>query len=94
MTINGQRFSLGKICATPGALAALSAAELHPLKLLTRHAHGDWGDLLLIDGEANEMALRQGLRLVSAYALDTGDRIWIITEADRSVTTLLTPEEY
>ena len=89
-----RRFPLGRICATPRALSALKAAHLHPLKLLTRHGHGDWGDLHLIDGEANELALRQGLRLLSAYALSTGDRVWIITEADRSTTTILTPEDY
>jgi hypothetical protein len=88
------RFQLGRILATPGALAALTAAQVHPLKLLTRHAHGDWGDLHEFDRDANELALRQGLRILSAYALPTGDRIWIITEADRSVTTFLTPEEY
>ena len=88
------RFTLGKIVATPGAIAALKAAQLHPLKLLIRHAHGDWGDLHQFDLDANELALRQGLRILSAYVLSTGNRIWIITEADRSVTTLLTPEEY
>ena len=88
------RCSLGKIVATPGAIAALSAAQLHPLKRLIRHAHGDCGDLHQVDRDANELALRQGLRILSAYVLSTGDRIWIITEGDRSVTTLLTPEEY
>ena len=54
------KFPLGKIVATPGAIAALNAAQLHPLNLLIRHAHGDWGELHAFDSDANELALRQG----------------------------------
>ena len=88
------KFPLGRIVATPGAIAALKAANEHPLTLLKRHAWADWGDLHQFDRDANELALRQGLRILSAYVLSTGEWIWIITEADRSATTLLLPEEY
>ena len=63
------RFPLGKIVATPGAITALTATRLHPLKLLVRHAHGDWGDLDAFDSDANELALRQGMRILNAYVL-------------------------
>ena len=87
-------FPLGKVCGTPGALAALQAAGEHPPTFLRRHVHGDWGALHPHDADANELALRQGMRILSAFVLASGDRIWIITEADRSVTTILLPEEY
>jgi hypothetical protein len=61
---------------------------------LTRHANGDWGEVDEHDRKANEDALEHGLRVLSAYTLRTGERIWIITEADRSSTTILLPEEY
>jgi hypothetical protein len=93
-TANAPRFPLGRIVATPGALRTLNEAAESPLPLLRRHAHGDWGDLHPDDNLANERALRTGMRLLSAYVLPTEERIWIITEADRSVTTVLTPEEY
>ena len=93
-TTHPLRFALGRLLATLGALSALWEAGVSPLALLKRHAHGDWGDLHEDDQRANELALRQGTRLLSAYALATGERVWIITEADRSATTLLTPEEY
>jgi hypothetical protein len=85
------RFPLGRLVATPGALAALDPAQL--LTVIGRHAAGDWGDLDREDRAANDAALRHGTRLLSAYALD-GARVWIITEADRSATTVLLPEEY
>ena len=88
------RFSLGRLLATPGALRAMQDAGVHPSQLLKRHAHGDWGDLHEDDLRANELALRRGMRLLSAYAFETGARVWVITEADRSATTILTPEEY
>ena len=88
------RFPLGQILATPGALAALEETGQRAIDLLRRHAAGDWGDLDEHDRQENEFSLRHGFRLLSAYTLNNGTRIWIITEADRSVTTLLLPSEY
>ena len=87
-------FELGQIVATPGALAALTKAGQQPGEFLTRHINRDWGDLDEEDRKENEYGLEHGFRLLSAYKTNAGDRVWIITEADRSVTTLLLPEEY
>ena len=87
-------FDLGQIVATPGALAALKKAGQQPCEFLTRHINRDWGDLDEEDRKENEYSLEHGFRLLSAYKTNAGDRLWIITEADRSVTTLLLPEEY
>ena len=87
-------FDLGQTVATPGALDALARAEEDPLAYLYRHVTGDWGDLPEQDIEENELSLEQGFRLFSAYHLSTGVKIYVITEYDRSVTTLLLPEEY
>ena len=86
-------FPLGRILATPGALRALRESDEDLLHLLSRHASGDWGDLDAHDRRENGLALKNGWRLLSSYPVG-GDRVWIITEADRSVTTLLLPEEY
>ena len=88
------RFPLGQTLATPGALAALSQAEQTPDEFLARHHAGDWGDLVEEDIAENELSLEKGFRLLSAYQLNSGVRIWIITEADRSATTILLPSEY
>jgi hypothetical protein len=80
--------------ATPGALAALNRAGQDPGEFLTRHVTGDWGDLSDEDKEENELSVEQGFRILSAYTLEDDSRIWIITERDRSATTLLTPGEY
>ena len=88
------RFSLGQVVAMPGALAALNAASETPLPYLARHAAGDWGDLDEDDRRMNDLAAKFDERILSAYTLTDGTRIWIITEADRSTTTLLLPEEY
>lgn len=89
------RFSSGKVVATPGALEALQKADVSLELFLARHLHGDWGEMDATDKTANDLALQNGSRLLSAYDLPrTGARLWIITEADRSVTTLLLPEEY
>lgn len=90
----GRLFQVGQVVATPGAVEAFTRNCQHPTTFLRRHVRGDWGMLDAEDGEANEFSLVRGLRLLSAYALADGTRIWIITEADRSVTTLLLPEEY
>ncbi|HXI65381.1 MAG TPA: hypothetical protein VNH14_12830 [Gemmatimonadales bacterium] len=87
-------FALGRLFATPGALRAVveSGDDLFPY--LARHARGDWGDVDNEDWLLNDQAVRAGTRLLSAYRLRDGTRIWIITEADRSATTLLRPDEY
>lgn len=87
-------FPLGQVVATPGALHAFAAAEENYLPYLMRHAGGDWGTVSPEDARANDQALRGGERLLSAYRLQGGTKIWIITEADRSSTCLLLPEEY
>ena len=88
-------FALGRIVATPAAIAAIVESDAEPGDLLQRHRRGDWGDLSDHDIQANNRALVQGERLLSSYALPgNGGKIWIITEADRSVTTLLLPSEY
>ena len=73
---------------------ALEEAGQLPAEFLSRHASGDWGGLCEEDRRENERALREGFRLFSSYTLSTGEKLWIITEADRSVTTFLLPLEY
>ena len=87
-------FRLGRVVATPSALAALELAGTLPKALLDRHARGDWGEVIADDRELNDWGLFAGERLLSAYALPDGVRVWIITEADRSATTLLLPQDY
>ena len=84
---------LGRVVATPGALKLLMEAKGHPFDYLARHALGDWGELCAFDCRQNQIALRDGYRVLSSYDVPAG-RVWIITEADRSVTTILLPEEY
>ena len=79
--------------ATPGALEVLREAGEDPLSYLSRHASGDWGDLDPHDRRENGLALKHGRRLLCSYPVGEG-RVWVITEADRSYTTLLLPEEY
>ena len=88
------RFPLGQIVATPGALTALETAGQTPLDFLLRHIAGDWGEVCADDAAENELALRVGNRLLSVYRTSQGETLWIITERDRSVTTLLLPDEY
>ena len=80
--------------ATPGALAAFEASGDSLFDYLQRHQSGDWGDLTADDRYENEYALAHDLRILSAYKLTNGTRIWIITEADRSSTCILLPNEY
>lgn len=87
-------FPLGRIVATPGALDAMEKLDIAAWTLLSRHRQGDWGDLSPEDRVENELAVRKGFRVLSSYPIGSDVRIWIITEADRSVTTLLLPEEY
>lgn len=91
-------FPLGQVVATVGALMALEAAGEAPHVFLLRHATGDWGDLVEEDRQANARALGEAgnseERILSAYTLANGTRLWVITEWDRSVTTLLLPTDY
>jgi len=92
-------FDLGQTVATPAALAALEEAQVSPGSLLSRHVTGDWGCVCADDKRADDLALRDGSRILSGYILATGIKIWVITEATddqgrRAVTTLLLPEEY
>jgi hypothetical protein len=88
-------FPLGHMVSTPGALEALTQEGSNGLELLSRHVSGDWGDLCDDDKHENELSVKEGFRILSAYRLPrTGVKLWIITEADRSVTTFLLPEEY
>ena len=87
-------FPLGQIVATPGALAALERAQQAPTSFLARHASGDWGELEPADVAENQYSIAHGFRLLSSYQTNAGEKLWIITEADRSATTLLLPEEY
>ncbi len=84
----------GRIVATPGCLEAFKAADESPLDFLLRHLTGDWGDLCVADKLENKLSVEMGYRILSAYALKTGVRFYVITEADRSVTTFLLCEEY
>lgn len=86
------KFPLGRLLITPGAQAALTNEDA--LTALSRHAQGDWGDLETEDREENELSLREGFRILSSYRSESGTKFWVITEADRSATTVLLPEEY
>jgi hypothetical protein len=100
MPLPHAKFELGQTTATHGALAALMDNELSPIVFLARHVRGDWGDLSENDRAANERALipdpesGECDRLLSAYTLPDGSKIWVITEWDRSLTTVLLPSEY
>ena len=87
-------FPLGRTVATPAALRALEAACVNGAALLAKHQRGEWGEVHPADAGCNEAALHTGGRLLSVYPLPTGETLWIITEADRSATTLLLPEDY
>ncbi len=88
------KFPVGRVVATPGALAALEQAGQNPIEFLDRHVTGDWGEVGQEDWAENEFSLREGFRLLSAYSTKDGEKLWIITERDRSVTTILLPREY
>jgi hypothetical protein len=87
-------FSLRQVVATPGALDALKQADQDPIELLSRHIVGDWGEVPEEDKQENQLSVEKGFRILSAYTLETNTKIWIITESDRSVTTVLLPSEY
>ena len=88
------RFTLGRVVATPAALTLLKEAQVEPVTLLGRHVTGDWGELDAEDVQANEHALNDEARLLSSYPVKGEEKVWIITEADRSVTTILKPSDY
>ncbi len=87
-------FALGQVVATPGALDLLDRARVSSFDLLIRHHCGDWGSVPPEDSDANTVAVKMGNRIISSYYLNEHERLWIITEADRSATTLLLPDEY
>ena len=88
------RFALGRCLATPGAVEAMNDAGQAPAFLLNRHLRCDWGDVDAEDRQANEDALLRGGRIFSVYHTRTRVKLWVITEADRSATTILLPDEY
>ena len=92
--MKNRRFPLGRIVATPGALRACEDSGVNPLNLIDRHWSGDWGDLPEEDKKENEFSINRQLRILSAYVIAPDVKIWIITEADRSATTILLPKEY
>lgn len=85
-------FELGRTVTTPGALTGLEMADI--TCGLMRHSKGDWGEVCKEDWQENEVALSEGHRLLSVFRSKSGKKFWIITEGDRSVTTILLPEEY
>ncbi len=86
------KFELGSVYITPGATEAINQKER--AEALHRHSTGDWGEVPYPDHEENELSLREGYRLFSVYRTQDGVKFWVITEADRSSTTMLLPEEY
>lgn len=87
-------FSLGSVVGTPAALAVIAASGQEPADFLDRHVRGDWGEVSVGDARLNDAAVRDGDRILSAYKTLKGERLWIITEADRSSTCILLPDEY
>lgn len=95
MTVNPtNRFPLGQVVATPGAIRAMQEAQQNAAVFLARHAACDWGDICPEDKYLNDEAVNDEGRLLSAYSTSKGAKLWIITEADRSATTILLPDEY
>ena len=86
------RFRMGRLMLTPNAMQFLSPGDV--IEALCRHLHGDWGDVDEMDQRANELSLREDGRLFSVYHTEEMARFWIITEADRSATTVLMPGDY
>ena len=88
-------FKLGQVVATPGAVRAMQENGVEALSLLSRHANGHWGCVTEEDQLENQRSVEEGYRVMSSYLLnDRGDKVWVITEADRSSTCLLLPDEY
>jgi hypothetical protein len=91
-TATKKSFPLGRVVATANAASTLEQEDIN--KALARHASGDWGEVGPEDREENELSLREGFRLLSVYRDRNGVKFWVITEADRSATTVLLPEDY
>ena len=87
-------FDLGRVVATPGGLKAIVDGGHNPADFLERHQSGDWGEVCRADAQANNRALKDGARILSTYWTRKDVRLWVITEADRSSTCILLPEEY
>lgn len=87
-------FPLGQIVATPGALEALTQSSQSPLDFISRHQDGDWGECDSDDRLANDEAVDRGDRVFSVYRTAKGEKLWVITEADRTSTCILLPDEY
>ena len=88
-------FELGRVVATPGAIRAMQENNVDAWSLLSRHVNGDWGCVPEEDRLENLRSVEEGYRVMSSYEMnDRGDKLWVITEADRSSTCLLLPEEY
>jgi hypothetical protein len=92
--MSGMLFTLGQVVATPGVLEEFKASGDDPLAFLIRHMSGDWGEVNKEDATENDLSVIRGFRILSAYTMSNGTRFWIITEADRSSTCFLLPEEY
>jgi hypothetical protein len=93
-TAGAARFPLGRLFLTPGAIEALEESGQQPFEFLHRHQSGDWGDLGKEDKRENEFSVTRALRILSKYHTARGEALYVITEADRSATTLLLPSEY
>jgi hypothetical protein len=87
-------FNLGNVFLTVGARETLNESNQNPIEFLSRHQSGDWGTIGKEDAQENELSVKEGFRILSAYKTNKDVKIWIITEADRSSTTLLLPSEY
>jgi hypothetical protein len=94
LSMPAAKFSPGRVLCTPAALSLLETHQCSPLSLLARHLSGDWGTVCEEDAALNDEALCSGLRILSAYEIAPDATLWILTEADRAVTTLLLPDEY
>lgn len=93
-TVSPIRFTLGRSFMTPGAIEALEEAGQSPQEFISRHARLEQGELSTEDYKENLFSVDKHLRIFSAYKTTQGVKLWVITEADRSVTTILLPSEY
>lgn len=87
-------FELGQVLATPGAIETLARFAINPIILISRHLSCDWSEMDKDDQQANQEAVKNGTRIFSSYTIAENTKIWVITEADRSATTILLPSEY
>jgi hypothetical protein len=88
------KFELGQVVATPDAINAMERSGQSPAEFLSRHQRCDWGEVCQEDGTLNDEALKDGSRLFSVYCTSQNECLWVITEADRSSTCILLPENY